>query len=190
MVKLNLGCGPSIFPTYINIDLSNSKADMIDDMVTLTKIETGTVDLIYSSHSVEHLEHHVLLKALKRWYEVLKEKGTLIVRCPNGEVWCREWLQTSDTKRYGTSLQNAILGLPDSNMRHRNIISKGMLKRYIEEVGFEIVTLTETGRRSKELVEILSKGGEDEGINFTNGCCDLYCKATKKFVGSPCKLFL
>jgi predicted SAM-dependent methyltransferase len=180
VVRLNLGCGPSIFPNYVNIDIVNTKADIIDDMVVLSKIEICTADLIYSSHSIEHLEHCVLQSALKRWYEVLKENGALIIRCPNGEVWCREWLQATDTRRYGTHLQNPILGLPNSNMRHKNIISKGMLQMYVEEAGFEIVELFETGRRNADLVAILSKGGEDQGTNFTNGSCDLYCRAIKK----------
>jgi len=53
MIKLNLGCGKKTLKSFINIDKFEKGKNIINDDITkLESIEKGTVDFIYSAHSL------------------------------------------------------------------------------------------------------------------------------------------
>ena len=86
-VKLNLGCRNKKLPGFINIDIcEDCNPDILDNAFTLKKFEGDSVDLIYSSHMLEHLNYEESFKALSVWYNLLKEGGILRLSVPDLEV--------------------------------------------------------------------------------------------------------
>lgn len=56
----------------------------ITEAAELNNIPNNKYDFLLSCHSLEHMANPI--KALKRWHQVLKEKGLLILSLPNKEV--------------------------------------------------------------------------------------------------------
>ena len=101
---LNLGCGPRILEGFRNIDRYDEKADVQDDIMLLATIDSDTVDVMFSAHSLQHLPIRYVPRALGRWSEVMKRGGELLLSMPdldlicqallsNGEATARQWLK-------------------------------------------------------------------------------------------------
>lgn len=85
-MKLHLGCGDKILKGFINIDVRNSEGvDLISDISKLETIDDNSVELIYSSHVLEHFGRHIYKRVLQTWYNKLKPGGILRIAVPNFE---------------------------------------------------------------------------------------------------------
>ncbi len=94
-VFVNLGCGltpahrlPPIFrdPRWqeIRIDIDpDVKPDILASSENLQNIADGSVDAVYSSHSLEHLELHQVPRALTEMHRVLKPDGFALITLPD-----------------------------------------------------------------------------------------------------------
>jgi predicted SAM-dependent methyltransferase len=60
--------------------------------------EDNSVDLIYSSHTLEHFWRHQIEDVLKEWYRVLKPSGVLRIAIPDFEKIVEVYLKTKDLK--------------------------------------------------------------------------------------------
>jgi predicted SAM-dependent methyltransferase len=84
LIKLHLGCGDRKIAGFINIDIREDvRPDIVDNAFELTKFENNSVDLIYSSHMLEHLSRKDSMRALQRWFAVLKTGGVLRLSVPD-----------------------------------------------------------------------------------------------------------
>jgi len=83
MKKLNLGCGNDIRKGFINLDLDNHKG--VDIVHNIDKIpwpfSKGEIDLIYTSHLLEHVND--LVKTMKEVHRICKNKARIIIRVPH-----------------------------------------------------------------------------------------------------------
>jgi SAM-dependent methyltransferase len=99
-VRLNLGCGNKILPSYINVDVATRHPtippDILCDLHRLEPFTDNSVDEILSVHVVEHFWRWEVVDILKEWVRVLKPGGRMILECPNLETACRELLQNPD----------------------------------------------------------------------------------------------
>lgn len=99
-LKLNLGCGKNILDGYLNVDLFNRKADIIDDITTLTNVIKicgyDYVEEIYSAHSLMCVPENKLLNTLKLWYKLLKEGGKLIIETTDFKKQIEEYINDRD----------------------------------------------------------------------------------------------
>jgi len=80
-----LGCGDRPDPTYWNVDKWQNDRDTVDEVFDLNNgwpIPDASVNEIYSSHTVEHLDD--VVHFMKECNRVLKPGGTLIIRVPHG----------------------------------------------------------------------------------------------------------
>jgi predicted SAM-dependent methyltransferase len=110
-VYLNLGCG-NIFigdKPWKNMDWAplNSnviKANLLDSL----KFEDSSVDLIYSSHFIEHIPIEKLPKLLKEYHRVLKSGGILRIVLPDFENIAREYVDNVDAGKHQKSFFNVI----------------------------------------------------------------------------------
>lgn len=84
-MKLHLGCGSKILEGFINIDARPADNVIADNVKTLSLFKSGSVDLIYACHVLEHICRHERNAVLERWWEVLIPGGTLRVAVPNFE---------------------------------------------------------------------------------------------------------
>ena len=93
MVKLNLGCGNRKIYGFTNVDINpNVRPDIVDDIVHLYQFKAKTIDLIYVSHTFEHLDYNECVLAANRWYEVLKDGGILRLAVPDLDKICAHFL--------------------------------------------------------------------------------------------------
>lgn len=85
---LNVGSGGDPLPHWLShfedvrldIDPSHSP-DILADMRNMGEI--GQFDVVYSSHSLEHLYPHEVSKALREFYRVLKPGGIVVIFVPD-----------------------------------------------------------------------------------------------------------
>jgi predicted SAM-dependent methyltransferase len=84
--RLHLGCGPKHINDFTNIDArSLPGVDLVDDIQTLGIFKENEIDLIYVSHVLEHIGRREYMTVLQRWYDILKEGGTLRIAVPDFE---------------------------------------------------------------------------------------------------------
>lgn len=89
MRVLHVGCGgsplPSLFDGYTEtrLDLDpKSGADLIGSMLDIP-LDDGRVDVVYTSHTLEHVTQHDGVRALKEFLRVLRKGGQCICIVPN-----------------------------------------------------------------------------------------------------------
>lgn len=86
-LKLHLGPNLTGIHTnnFINIDIDprNRVADTIGNALDLSMFGSNTIDLILSSHIIEHFNSTDAVKALKEWHRVLKPGGWLVMELPD-----------------------------------------------------------------------------------------------------------
>lgn len=92
---LHVGCGPKRKPQTlqafsgpeweeVTLDIDESvRPDILDKLPELAKVESGSFDAVYSSHSIEHLYPHEVPVALAAFHRVLTSDGIAIIRCPD-----------------------------------------------------------------------------------------------------------
>ncbi len=79
-IRLNIGAGQTYIPGYVNIDIS-SKADITLDLgKDILPFEDGSVDLIFSYHTLEHVPDYLF--ALSEIHRVIKHGGLFLVGLP------------------------------------------------------------------------------------------------------------
>lgn len=97
-VVLDLGCGPNkAFPHFIGVDSCKDtdlfgipikpdvKCDVADPEEFEKTFNSVSVDAIFSSHCLEHIERYD--RALNAWWEVLKEGGHLVLYLPHRDLY-------------------------------------------------------------------------------------------------------
>lgn len=92
---LHVGCGPNTKANTTNKFSSDSwneirydidpsvSPDVIGSMLQMDKVDSGSVDAIFSSHNIEHLYPHQVPVALNEFKRVLKPEGFLVITCPD-----------------------------------------------------------------------------------------------------------
>lgn len=115
-IKLNLGCGDRVITDWINLDyfigarLSiipgfswlNKKIKLFDlewdekifihDLTTIFPWKNETVDIIYSSHTLEHLNKEQGELFLSECYRVLKKNGIIRIVVPDLKSFVEHYL--------------------------------------------------------------------------------------------------
>jgi predicted SAM-dependent methyltransferase len=108
---LNLGCG-NIFVNstdWINFDWAPQDRDVKRaNLIKKLPIEDETVDLIYSSHFIEHIPIDELGNFLKECYRILKKGGIIRLVLPDFENIAREYIRNIDKNNLKESQFNII----------------------------------------------------------------------------------
>lgn len=132
MIILNIGCGLKTSDTCINIDWSpylklkrnvvlrtiaspfigavrRKRLSMISDNILAHDLRKplpfseGSVDAVYHSHVLEHIDRKSVPLLLSDIYRVLKAGGILRFSVPDWEVLCRAYLQHVEACESGTA---------------------------------------------------------------------------------------
>lgn len=92
-VLLHVGCGPKTIEhtpfagsswQEIRLDIDPAAAaDLTTSMLHIDGLDTASVDAVFSSHNLEHLEAHQVPKALAEFHRVLKPAGFCLLTCPD-----------------------------------------------------------------------------------------------------------
>lgn len=136
-MKLHLGCGEKHIDGFFHIDgFNHPNVDHVTSLDDLSFIQSETVDLIYSSHVLEHFKRERLKSVLKEWIRVLKKGGVLRVAVPDFEAICKVYSKNKNLKEvigplYGG--QNYLYNI------HYNTFDFSSLKKILEECGLSSV---------------------------------------------------
>ena len=96
---LNVGCGHSDISQIkgfdedswkeIRLDIDQSvNPDILGSLTDMNKVNSGSIDAIYSAYNLDHIYAHEIPSALKEFQRVLNEDGIAIVRCPDIQTIC------------------------------------------------------------------------------------------------------
>ena len=97
---LNIGCGDSRYDGLINIDKFIRGKDVLPADALYLPFKPGTVSLLYSAHSIEHLPIREGKLALRAWYEVLKVGGRLILELPDLQAICQNIVNSNSPEHF------------------------------------------------------------------------------------------
>lgn len=138
-VKLNLGCGKTRIPGFINID-SNLKAigaDIILDLNDINKFfENESIELVYMSHILEYYDYEKGLDLLKNIFKLLLPKGIIRIAVPDFYILSSLYLKHNvDLKTiigplYGKWKNN------DEYIYHKTVYDMKILTTQLETAGF------------------------------------------------------
>lgn len=135
-IKLHLGCGKKKISGFINIDVNKEvEPDMVYDTSNVLPWEND-VDLIYSSHNLEHYKRKDLELILKNWWSALKEGGILRLSVPDFEAICKHYLYHRDLSKLQGLLHG---GLRNEFDIHYVSFDFKSLKKLLLKVGFKSV---------------------------------------------------
>ncbi len=83
-VLIHLGCGDQNDPRYINVDsIPFRHAHYVHDVTELPMFRDNFADLVYASHTLEHISYKYSLETVQEWHRVLKPGGTLRIGVPD-----------------------------------------------------------------------------------------------------------
>jgi SAM-dependent methyltransferase len=62
--------------------------DIVGSLTDMKSLETASVDAIYSAYNIDHIYPHQVPIALNEFHRVLKEDGTVVIKCPDLQSVC------------------------------------------------------------------------------------------------------
>lgn len=99
MVKLNLACCDSLKEGYLNVDLNKDLPGVFPADARYLPFKDGSIEEIYASHFLEHLEIGDIKPCLLEWKRVLKKNGIIEVVVPDTKVIADRWLKATVLER-------------------------------------------------------------------------------------------
>lgn len=143
MTKINFGAGGDIKFGWRNVDIMFAPPDNVDISKPLP-IDSDSVDFIYSSHTVEHLDSPSALRFFDECHRILKDGGVARIAVPSvskivaeaDQEYC-DWLNRQgfgySTKR--GAARNIVLG-----HGHLSCWNEAILESLLFAAGFDRVT--------------------------------------------------
>lgn len=82
-IRLDLGCGLAKVANHIGVDLKKVKGvDVVADLSQGLPFRSNSIDVIYSSHTIEHLNWAGMWIFLTEIRRVIKEQGEITITFP------------------------------------------------------------------------------------------------------------
>jgi SAM-dependent methyltransferase len=158
---LHIGCGPRTpeqrvpvdFADYteLRMDIDPATQPDITGSILAIDLPDNSVDAIYASHILEHVERWQVATALAECFRVLRPGGQAVFLVPDLQAWCVEIVAHPELiEKSGAvtsylapvSMLDALFGFgPDVQegneaMRHRSAFTQPLFARYLAEAGF------------------------------------------------------
>jgi SAM-dependent methyltransferase len=132
-VLLHLGCGMVDARGYINVDLLDAPHIHLQSPVDdLSAFSDGSVDLVYSSHCLEHFGYRHRRAVLSEWVRVLKPGGVLRLGVPDFAVIARSYAAGAPL----SDLEGPLLGGQDYRLNfHKAVFDEPSLRALMTSVG-------------------------------------------------------
>ena len=85
-MNIHLACGRNKLPGFTNVDIrSEVNPDIVGDIKNLSMFETGSANLIYLCHGLEHFKYQEIDGILQSFRRLLKPGGQLYLAVPDME---------------------------------------------------------------------------------------------------------
>ena len=165
MARLNLGSNKKIRKGWINLDAQNLEGvDVVHDvMESPLPFDDGSIDEIYSSEFLEHIDFRMTRAVLAECYRVMRKGATMTISCPdigkmceyyaNGQICecvpqkavrMEDFKADPNCKKCGgravinpTRWRLAFTGSQKNEYEyHRNIITWDYLRDMLDDLGF------------------------------------------------------
>lgn len=94
---LDVGAGDVVTPGVVRVDPFYPETD-VKAMMWDIPFPDGSVDMIHSNNSLEHVAKADVIPTLREWHRLLKDGGTLILVVPDLEWACKFWLECQATE--------------------------------------------------------------------------------------------
>lgn len=132
-VFVNLGCGMSNHPEFINVDgYPHPHVHFVHRIDRLPMFTERSVDLIYASHCLEHFKYREIYRVLSEWVRVLKPGGLLRLSVPDFDKLVVIYRETGNPD----DIVEQIMGGQDNRYNfHYVLFNKKNLKNYLAQVG-------------------------------------------------------
>lgn len=123
---LNIGCGSTHHPDWINLDVSSSEPSVLTvDINTGLPFPADTITVCYSSHLLEHLVKNDARNFLAECMRVLKSGGVIRLAVPDLEGIAKEYLRLLDVVAAGDKAKESdydwiMLELYDQTVRNHS----------------------------------------------------------------------
>jgi len=139
-INLNLGCWHRYIPGWVHIDLCDlPHIDYKSSIDNLSMFADDTVDLIYSSHSLEYFDQEQIPRVLTEWRRVLKRGGILRLAVPDFDALIKLYATTGEIDSilgplYGRMEIETKNG--EKKIYHKTAFTFDSLKRVLQGNGF------------------------------------------------------
>ncbi len=132
---VHLGCGEIDAPGWVNVDVQRlPHVHHVTDVRRLPMFATGTVDLLYACHVLEHVSFRETRETLAEWRRVLKPGCTLRLSVPDFDLLVDHYLSEG---REAEKIARPLLGgQRESHDFHRAIFTERSLGSDLRDVGF------------------------------------------------------
>lgn len=138
-VKLHLGCGQVLLDGYINIDTFPYPGAHLVRNVTSSRLwSLHSVDLIYTSHVLEHIPRADVPRVLAQWRKFLKPTGILRISVPDFGVLHRVYSERGQLNEIAPPLMGGQYNRYDF---HYSIFDRVSLEELLFEAGFASVRM-------------------------------------------------
>lgn len=137
--RLHLGCGGTRMDGFINIDAFKTEAvDFVCKIEELPKyMKPDTIEMIYSSHTLEHFSIKDAEQVLKMYYSFLKPGGEFRLSIPDLMKLAGLIESQKLSKEQMRTVQGVLLGSQDTRYDyHKSIYWFDLLKSILEKIGF------------------------------------------------------
>jgi predicted SAM-dependent methyltransferase len=91
MIRIDIGAGEAIREGWITIDLLES-CDLYWDLRRGIPFPDNSVDVVYSSHLMEHMPYDAGQELLRQALRVLKPGGTISICVPNARLYINAYV--------------------------------------------------------------------------------------------------
>lgn len=138
-VLVHIGCGKTNSPEFINVDARPLAHVHIvtDDIASLPEFSTGTVDLVYMCHILEHIIRNDLKEVLLEMKRVLKEGGILRLSVPDLDKLIEVY---NVSGKDINAISHQLMGGQDHRYNiHYSVFNNKRLSELLKEVGFQKV---------------------------------------------------
>ena len=152
---IDVGCGPKkAFPHFIGVDSCKDtelfnieiKPDVVcKDAADLDFIDDGTLDFVFSSHLLEHIEDYHA--ALTNWWDKLKAGGHLVLYLPHCDLYPR-------------------IGTPGSNPDHKHDFDEVAIRLAMNDIGGWELLVEEVRDQAMEYSFLVVYRKRDDGLQL------------------------
>tara|TARA_B100000029_G_C17337523_1_gene874066 strand:+ start:319 stop:828 length:510 start_codon:yes stop_codon:yes gene_type:complete len=88
----------------------NENVDFIGDISDLTQFEKESVEIIYASHVLEHVEQKKVLETLKGVHRILKQNGEFYISVPDLDILCKAFISPKLNLEQRISMMRMMFG--------------------------------------------------------------------------------
>jgi predicted SAM-dependent methyltransferase len=138
-ILLHIGCGEKNSPEFINIDARPFPHVHIvtDDITNLSDFDSGTVDLIYMCHILEHIKRDDVKNVLIEMRRVLKNGGVLRLSVPDFDRLIDVY--NASEKNIGSICRQLMGGQNHQYNIHYSVFNNQSLSQILQSAGFSKV---------------------------------------------------